>query len=60
MTGNWYHRNIRIYANILRITDPGDRLLIFYGAGHVPVLRHLLGASGEYELDDPYPYLVAG
>jgi hypothetical protein len=59
MTGNWYFRNVRIYANILRITKPGDRLLIFYGAGHVPVLRHLLGASGEYTLDDPYPLLAA-
>lgn len=60
MTGNWYFRNIRIYANILRITEPGDRLLVFYGAGHVPVLRHLLGASGEYTLDDPFPLLSTG
>jgi len=58
VTGNWYFRNVRIYANILRATEPGDRLLIFYGAGHVPVLRHLLGASGEYALDDPYPLLT--
>lgn len=58
MTGNWYFRNVRIYANILRITEPGDRLLIFYGAGHVPVLRHLLSASGEYVLDDPYSLLA--
>lgn len=58
MTGNWYHRNIRIYANILRVTEPGDRLLIFYGSGHVPVLRHLLEASGEYIIDEAVPLLA--
>lgn len=50
---------MRIYANILRVTELGDRLLIFYGAGHVPELRHLLGASGQYELDDAYPLLTS-
>ena len=60
MAGNWYFRNVRIYASILRSTEPGDRLLVFYGAGHVPVLRHLLSASGEYFLDDPCPLLSGG
>jgi hypothetical protein len=59
MTGNWYHRNIRIYANILRVAEPGDRLLILYGAGHIPILWHLFEASGEFALDDPQHYLTA-
>ncbi len=53
MTGNWYHRNVRIFANVLRVTEPGDRLLMLYGAGHVPILAHLAEASGAYRLADP-------
>ena len=59
VVGNWYHRNVRIYANILRATQPGDRLLVVYGAGHMAVLTHLLEASGEVQLDDPLPYVTS-
>lgn len=58
MVGNWYHRNARIYANLLRIAEPGDRLAVIYGAGHIPVLRHLLEASGLFDLVDPEPFLA--
>lgn len=58
VVGNWYHRNIRIYANLLRYVQPDDRLLVYYGSGHVPVLRHLMEASGRFELDDPLAYLT--
>lgn len=57
MTGNWYHRNVRIYANILRVCKPGDRLLVLYGSGHVAPLAHFLETSGEFVLDDVLPYL---
>lgn len=58
VVGNWYHRNVRIYANLLRYARPDDRLLVYYGGGHVPVLRHLLEASGQFTLDDPLAYLA--
>jgi hypothetical protein len=58
VVGNWYHRNLRIYANLLRYAEPGDRLLVFYGASHIPVLRQLLAASGQFALDDPLDYLA--
>ncbi|WP_460525637.1 DUF5694 domain-containing protein [Flindersiella endophytica] len=58
VVGNWYHRNLRIYANLLRSAQPGDRLLVFYGAAHIPVLRQLLSASGQFVLDDPLDYLA--
>lgn len=58
IVGNWYHRNLRIYANLLRYAQPGDRLLVFYGNSHIPVLRHLLSASGQFVLDDPLEYLA--
>lgn len=56
--GNWYHRNLRIYANILRVAEPGDRLFVLYGGSHVPLFWHLFTESGEFEIDDPLPYLT--
>lgn len=58
VTGNWYHRNVRIFASVLRVTEPGDRLLMLYGAGHVPILAHLAEASGAYQLADPSDILA--
>jgi hypothetical protein len=47
----WYNRNLRIFANITRMgAGPDDRILIIIGAGHVPILRHLVESSPEYEL----------
>ena len=59
MVGNWYHRNARIYANILHAAQPGDRLLVLYGAGHISVLTHLFEAAGEVLLDDPLAYVTS-
>jgi hypothetical protein len=58
VAGNWYHRNLRIYANILRVAEPGDRLFILYGASHIPLFWHLVTESGEFDIDDPLPYLT--
>lgn len=57
MLGNWYFRNARIHANICRTSQPDDRLAIVYGAGHIPVLEHLLENSGLFSMEDPLPYL---
>ena len=47
----WYNRNLRIFANLQGITEgPKDRILVVIGAGHVPILRHAVRASPEYEL----------
>ena len=59
LVANWYQRNLRIYASLMRLVQPGDRLLVWYGSSHVPVLRHLLTASGRFALVDPLPYLEA-
>lgn len=60
IVGNWYHRNVRIYANLMRYAEADDRLLVVYGASHIPVLRHLLHASRQFVLDDPMDYLSDG
>lgn len=37
----WFHRNIRIHTNIVRLADsPGERVLVIFGAGHLAWLRH--------------------
>jgi len=50
LTGWWYNRNLRIYSRILRVMEPGDRLLLLIGAGHVPIIQHAADASPEIDL----------
>ena len=52
----WYGRNVRIFSNVTRITKPGDRILVLFGAGHVYYLRQLFGESANYELLDTNSY----
>lgn len=54
----WYNRNLRIFANLQRITEqPDERILLIIGAGHLPVLRHAILASPEYHLIEVHKYL---
>lgn len=47
----WLNRNLRIFRNIQRIeTTENDRILILFGAGHIPILKWLFECSPEYEL----------
>lgn len=39
--GGWYARNARIFSNLARAAQPGDRILVLYGQGHVPILQQL-------------------
>ena len=40
LIASWYKRNIRIYQNIVKLIDsPNDRILVIYGAGHLPWLQ---------------------
>jgi hypothetical protein len=57
---SWYNRNLRIFSNIMRITEsPEDRILVIIGAGHLPFLRFAAEASPEYRLVEPAEYLAA-
>lgn len=54
----WYERNIKILANLMRITEsPDDRLFVLYGQGHIPILRQLVIDHPNYCVEDPLPYL---
>lgn len=55
----WYNRNLRIFANLQRITLlPDERILLIIGSGHVPILRHCVLASPEYALAEVHEYLT--
>ncbi|MCH9651528.1 MAG: hypothetical protein K0U98_25095 [Deltaproteobacteria bacterium] len=53
----WYGRNLRIFVNLGRIAEPGDRILVLYGAGHSYYLRQLTLEAPGFELVEPVPYL---
>jgi len=48
----WYDRNVRIFSNIVRIAEPGDRILVIYGGGHATILRDLIRAHPSLDLID--------
>jgi len=57
-TGWWFNRNLRIFRNIQRIsTNPDDRILVIFGAGHMNLLNIFFKASPEYQLLKVNDYL---
>lgn len=58
--GGWYARNLRIYANLLRVGGAaGDRTVAIFGAGHGPLLRDDARLSGRFRLVELSDYLPA-
>jgi hypothetical protein len=53
----WYHRNFQICANLLQLAKPGDRVVIFFGAGHALLLRQCVTETPGYKLIEPNAYL---
>ena len=53
----WYPRNLKIFANITRITESDDRILLIIGAGHVFLVQQFLEDSGDYIIESPLKYL---
>ncbi len=54
----WYERNLKIFSNLHRISEPGDRVFVIYGAGHIPHLRYFVTLSPHFCLEEPLPYLI--
>jgi hypothetical protein len=51
--GYWYGRNLKIFNNLMLLTDrPADRILVIYGAGHAYLLRQFARESGAFRLVD--------
>jgi hypothetical protein len=58
--GGWYARNLRIYANLLRVGGAaGERTVAIFGAGHGPLLRDDARLSGRFRLVEVSGYLPA-
>lgn len=49
----WVNRNLRIFNNVL-LTKPvsSDRILILFGAGHIPLLKQCFESSPDFEYVD--------
>ena len=45
----WYRRNLAIFANLVRIAAPGDRILVVFGSGHEPLLRQLVEQTPGFQ-----------
>ena len=53
----WYQRNAKIFAKLVQIARPGDRVLVTFGAGHAFWLRHFVQNTPGFELIEPNRYL---
>lgn len=50
-------RNTKIISKLMDVTEPGDRVVVIYGAGHKPWFEYILNGLSGYEVVDPVPYL---
>lgn len=57
VVAGWYDRNLHIFANLARIAQPGDRILLIIGMGHTPILRELVRSHPAMQLVEPLDYL---
>jgi hypothetical protein len=53
----WYLRNAKIFAKLINVAKPGDRIVVVYGAGHGYWLRHFAETTPGFRLVDVRPYL---
>lgn len=56
--GQWYLRNIRMYSNICRSTQPTDeRVLVIVGNGHRPIIEQMLRGDPAWQVVKADAYL---
>lgn len=58
LNAGWYLRNAKIFAKLMQVARPGDRIVVVYGAGHNYWLRHFVSLTPGFELVEPGPYLA--
>lgn len=54
----WYTRNLAICARLLQQVQPGDRVVVFYGQGHIYLLQQCLREQPSVQLVDPLSFLA--
>lgn len=57
LNGAWYLRNAKIFAKLTQAAEPGDRVLVVFGAGHGWWLRHFARETPGFVSVDPTPFL---
>lgn len=55
---SWYERNLHIQLQLMKIAVPGDRIVVFYGAGHSYWLGEQLRTTPGYRVVEPLAYLT--
>ena len=55
--GRYYQRNIRMMANVLKFSEPGDRILIIVGDNHKWTLDMLFDHTPDFDLVPSSNYL---
>lgn len=57
LAGYWFMRNTKIFNKITQVTEPGDRVVVIFGAGHAYWLSEIADKMNGYELEPVLPYL---
>lgn len=48
---DWYLRNLAIYANVISQVNKNDKyVILIFGQGHIPILKHLLQYNDDFEV----------
>ncbi len=58
VASNWFERNLGIVRNLKEALPPDvKKVLLLYGAGHVPLLKYIIEVSSRFNFISPLPYL---
>ncbi|MEQ1604789.1 MAG: DUF5694 domain-containing protein [Pyrinomonadaceae bacterium] len=58
LVADWYTRNIKIYSKVLtQMEFTEKRILIVYGNGHIPILRHLFESNPVFKVETTSKWL---
>lgn len=59
LNGRWYTRNALIFAKLMQVARPGDRIVLMFGSGHAYWLRHFVQTTPGFKLVEATDYLPA-
>lgn len=57
-SASWWRRNFRMYANIQKYAQPGERILAIGGQGHTAILKDLLALDADRNAVDARPFIT--